>query len=73
MVGGNYTTKLGYEAPFGTSELGDSWWWKELWKVKALKKTISFLWLALKNKVLIWEMMRKRNKVGPGLFLLCRE
>ena len=30
MVGGNYTAKLGYEALFGTRELGDSWWWRKL-------------------------------------------
>ena len=42
----------------------------ELGKVKAPTKSQLFLWLVLKDKVLTWEMMRKRHKKGPGICIL---
>jgi hypothetical protein len=64
VVGGNYSTKLGYDALFGPRENDEVWWWKKLWKVKYPPNSILFMWLDLNNKVLTWEMLRKRNREG---------
>jgi hypothetical protein len=32
-----------------------------------------FMWLALMNKVLTWEIMQKRARWVPGICILCRE
>ena len=44
--------------------------------VKYLEGKISteeyvFMWLALKNKVLNWELLQKSQKQGQGIFSLC--
>jgi hypothetical protein len=71
VVGGNYSTKLGYDALFCPRENDEVWWWKKLWKVKCPPKSILFMWIYLNNKVLTWEMLRKRKREGPGICLLC--
>jgi hypothetical protein len=71
VVGGNCSTKLGYDALFGPRENDEVWWWKKIWKVKGPPKSILFMWIYINNKVLTWEMLRKRNREGPGICLLC--
>jgi hypothetical protein len=30
-----------------------------------------YMWLALKNKVLTWEVLQKRRSLVPGIYYLC--
>jgi hypothetical protein len=63
--------KLGYQSLCEESR-EFKWWSKKLWWIKALPNFILFMWLILKNKVLTWEALQKRSKVGPGIYLLCQ-
>jgi hypothetical protein len=47
------------------------WWWSKLWKVKSPPKSILFIWLILNNRVLTWEMLQNKNKIGPRKCSLC--
>jgi len=67
MLGSNYIVKLGYESLLGFDHSKTVWWWSKLWKVKAPLKVKLLMWLALNEKVLTWEMMRKRNREGDFL------
>jgi hypothetical protein len=68
--GGYYTVKLGYQVLFGQG--GDvRWWWKALWKVKALLKEKLSMWLTLLYKVLTWDQHLNRGKVGLNRCPLC--
>ena len=42
-----------------------------LWDKDLPKKISCFIWLALRNKILTWENLQKRGKVGPGMCALC--
>jgi hypothetical protein len=59
---GYYSARLGYRSQFPTHPDGPVWWWKEIWKQWAPKKTHIFLWLSLKNKVLTWATFQRRSK-----------
>ena len=70
---GQYSAKLGYEVAI--KELivrEDQWWRKRLWKIQSPLKTIITMWLALSNKLLTWEMLKKRGFEGPGICTLCK-
>jgi hypothetical protein len=63
---------LVYDALFGPRRNDEVWWWKKLWKEKSPPKSILFMLLVLNNKVLTWEMLRKRKWEGPNVCLLCK-
>jgi hypothetical protein len=42
---------------FSTEVQEPDWWWKMIWKLKAPKETQIFMWLAIKNKAMTWEVM----------------
>ena len=42
-----------------------------LWSSSLLRKIGCFTWLVLKNKVLTWDNLQKRGKMGPGICPLC--
>jgi hypothetical protein len=47
--------------------VGESvWWWKHIWKLKCSLKARIFMWLALKNKALAWDVLQKKGKQGHG-------
>jgi hypothetical protein len=70
--GGYYTAKLGYQAMFSVGEVAVWWWWKTLWKVKAPPKSKFLMWLSLSDKVLTWDLLQRRGKVGPSRCPLCK-
>jgi len=71
MVGGSYSTKLGYEALFGPQINDESWWWKKLSKFLNILLKQFYLCGSLNNKVSTSEISRKRNE-GPHICLLSR-
>ena len=48
-----------------------SWWYTQIWKVKAPCKLICFMWLCLRNKTLTGDNYRRRGGIGPSVCLLC--
>jgi len=57
-IGGEYTTKLGYEVMSLNENNTVKWWWSKLWKDKTPKKTIIHMWLAFNDKVMTWELLQ---------------
>jgi len=43
-----------------------------LWKIKCPPKTKFFMWCAFENKVPTWDILKKRNLLGPGWCCLCK-
>jgi hypothetical protein len=61
VVGGFYTTRLGYEAMYTNDQVQiKQWWKKKVWKIRATLKTRIFLWMALSNEILTWGNVLKR-------------
>ena len=59
---GDYTTKQGYEMAIIDQTGGNkSWLWGFLWASNNPLKTILTFWLAINNKLLTWENMRRRG------------
>ena len=50
-----------------------NWWNKFLWKIHSPLKVKRFCWLALNDKILVWENLKARGVVGPDFCFLCRE
>ena len=50
-----------------------AWWWQGLWECNSPLKTILTFWLAMNNKLLTWENLRKRGLQGPGICILCKK
>ena len=48
----------GYQVMQSLVDGDPSWWWTKIWKVRLSKKMNIFMWLALENKVLTWEMLQ---------------
>jgi hypothetical protein len=46
-------------------------WRRQLWTWDLAHKIKLFLWLALENKILTWENLRKRGWEGPSFCSLC--
>jgi len=70
---GIYSPKMGYK--WLMSQKGwenPSWWAKPLWKLKGPAKTRLFFWCALLQKVLTWEFLQRRGRIGPGWCPLCK-
>ena len=71
---GDYTAKKGYEIAITEQFDGEkSWWWQGLWKTECPLKTILTFWLAINNRLLTWENLRKRGIQGPGFCILCKQ
>ena len=66
------TAKLGYKN-WGLEqyqgEMNDLW--KQVWKNAGPLKDKIILWLALSNKLLTWENLKKRGWHGPSWCVLC--
>jgi hypothetical protein len=57
-----YSPKVGYKSLCEDRGLDTlEWWWKYVWKFKFALKTQIFKWMALKTKVLTWDVGLKRN------------
>lgn len=53
-----YTPKVGYRVRCDGDGMGEFvCWWKRIWKFKCLLKSQMFMWLALKNKKLTWDVL----------------
>jgi len=52
----------GYKFLLSNKSLGEVWWWDKVWKVKSHMKSMIFLWLSLKYRVLTWDVILKRSK-----------
>ena len=69
----DYTTKKGYEMEILDQTKGHkAWWWGVLWESNYPMKTTLTFWLAIKNKLLTWENLRKRGFQGIGFCSLCK-
>ena len=59
---GDYTAKKGYEVAIMEQFDGEkSWWWRGQWESESPLKTILTFWLAINNRLLTWENLRKRG------------
>jgi hypothetical protein len=71
---GIYTPKMGYTQLNIELHLRvPEWWWKGLWKLCCPLKSKIFMWSLIAKKVPTWEVMRKRQVVGPGWCILCKQ
>jgi hypothetical protein len=62
-----------YDALLKQLNLGaDNSWYLQLWNWDIPLKYKLFLWLAGKEKILSWELLRRRGWEGPEIFPLCR-
>jgi hypothetical protein len=71
---GNITTKNAYDSI--TSNIWNhrkNWWHYSLWKWDMAPKIKHFTWLLLENKIITWENLQKRGKLGLGFFVLCKQ
>ena len=50
-----------------------SWWWQGFWDSNSPLKTILTFWLAINNRLLTWENLRKRCFQGLGFCILCKK
>lgn len=48
-----------------------SWWHFIIWKWNLLSKLKTFLWLVMRNKILSWDNLQKRDFQGPNICVLC--
>ena len=72
-VNADLTTNKGYkESMFEQSEGEKRWWWDKIWALNNPLKTIINFWLAMNNKLLTWENLRKRVFQGPSICILCK-
>jgi hypothetical protein len=46
-------------------------WRKQIWSWDIAYKLKLFIWLALENKILTWDNLRKRGWAGPSICFLC--
>lgn len=66
-VDGQITAKSANDTiSFLSSEATGCWWSSTIWKWNLPMKLKCFLWLMLKNKVLTWDNLVKRGRMGPG-------
>ena len=64
----------GYEVAITEQLIGEkSWWWKGLWECNIPLKIILTFWLAINNKILTWENLRKRGFQGLGICILYKK
>jgi hypothetical protein len=49
-----------------------SGWKKALWSWACPLKTKIFIWLAVANRILTWEVLQHRGFIGPGYCILCK-
>jgi hypothetical protein len=69
---GTITTNLTYQCIASNSHNEVScWWYKEIWRVNIHRKIICFMWLCLKDRILIGANFRKRGGIGPVVCNLC--
>jgi hypothetical protein len=70
---GTLSVKNLYTALLNQSSQGvDSSWFSQIWNWTIPLKIKLFLWLAGKEKILTWDMLRRRGWEGPNICLLCR-
>ena len=72
-VNGDFSSKKGYEeAIMDQFDKDKCWWWNKLWENNIPLKTILTFWLAMNNRLLTWENMRKQGFQGHSLCVLCK-
>ena len=72
IANGDFTAKLGYKSwEFDQYQKEKMDWWKQVWKSEGPFKEKITLWLALNNKLLNWENIKKRGWNGPSWCALC--
>ena len=57
----------GYQVMQSSVDGDPSWWWTKIWKVRLSNKMKIFMWLALENKVLTWEMLQT-DRIPTSIF-----
>ena len=66
-------TKLGYKSWELEQYQGEKVeWWSKVWKREGSLKEKITLWLALNNKLLTWENLKKRGWIGPSWCAVCQ-
>ena len=58
---GEFSTNISYKVTYESINLEMRWWWKHVWKMKVAKISRFFFWMALKTKVLTWDLLQLRN------------
>lgn len=43
-----------------------------VWRSYARPKTILLCWLTLHHKILMWDNLLRRKRIGPGMCFLCK-
>ena len=70
---GEFSAKQGYEVASNELEEGEKRrWWRKIWGTHSPLKTIINLWLALSNKLLTQEILRKRGFQGLLICIPCK-
>jgi hypothetical protein len=69
---GEYSAKLRYLVSMDEVDPIEEWWHKKIWKIYFMSKCIIFLWLVLKERVLMWDRLQRSGKQGLGLCYLCK-
>ena len=65
-------TKCAYKALVSASILAPVIWRKKnLWRSSSPLKVKGFVWLELKDIILVWENLKKRRVSGPSFCVLC--
>jgi hypothetical protein len=69
---GTVTAKLAYQSILYFNKLEErKWWFKAIWKLNIPTKLICFMWLCLKDCILIGVNYQKRGGIGPTVCNLC--
>ena len=66
-----YSLKQAYAFLWTNINYERRWWWHEVWKASTPRKKQNLVWLILKNKMLTWDMLRKKYISGPSICSLC--
>jgi len=49
------------------------WWWKKKMEFKGGYEGEVFFGLALSKNVLSWDILEKRERKGPSIYMMCKE
>lgn len=69
-----YTPKAGYA--FLCTDLLDrdvKWWWRKVWKLRCPTKAKLLTRTNIANKTPTWEVLQRKNHIGPGWCALCKD
>jgi hypothetical protein len=70
---GNISVQNFYRALISTQNLPSQTGWKlKFWKWNVQLKMKLFIWMVSENKILTWDMLRRKGWYGPGIYFLCK-